>query len=80
MFLFLNNLKYKLISMDKELLDIMACPKCKDDVRHEKDFLVCSKCGLAFPILDRAIPDMIIEDAWPVSKARKSRFEHKIKL
>jgi len=66
--------------MDKELLRIMACPKCKGSLRHEKGFLVCSKCELAFPILDKRIPDMLIEDAWPITKARKAGFEHKIKL
>jgi uncharacterized protein YbaR (Trm112 family) len=66
--------------MDKELLGIMACPKCKSGLRHQKGFLTCGKCGLAFPILDRTIPDMLIEDAWTLNKARKSGFEHKMGL
>ena len=80
MFLFLNNLKYKLIPMDKELLDILACPKCKGGLGHEKSFLVCGNCGLAFPILEKRIPDMLIEDAWTISRARRAGFEHDIML
>jgi uncharacterized protein YbaR (Trm112 family) len=63
--------------MNKELLDIMACPKCKSGLGHQKGFLTCGKCGLAFPILDRRLPDMLIEDAWTLSRARKAGFEHK---
>jgi len=63
----------------KELLDIMACPKCKGDIKLKGKFLICSKCKLAYPILDD-VPDMLIEDAWPLEKAERSGFKHKLKL
>jgi uncharacterized protein YbaR (Trm112 family) len=50
--------------IDKELLDILACPACKQDVRLEVDKIVCQnpKCGLRYPIKDD-IPIMLIEEA-----------------
>lgn len=51
------------MSVSKELLDIMACPKCKDSVKFENGKIVCNKCRLKFPILGGEIPDMLIEDA-----------------
>lgn len=51
------------MGIDKELLDILACPKCKDSIELEKGKIVCKKCRLKFPILEGDIPDMLIEDA-----------------
>lgn len=65
--------------MDKGLLSILACPKCKGNVKRKKKFLVCRKCKLAFPILDD-VPDMLIEDAWKLKKAKKAGFKHSLKL
>ena len=50
--------------IDKALLDILACPKCKQDVRLEGEKLVCTNksCGLRYPIRD-GIPIMLIEEA-----------------
>ena len=64
----------------KELLEILACPKCKGDVEEKGMFIVCKKCKLAYPVLDGDVPDMLIEDAWPLEKARKAKFKHKLKL
>ena len=65
--------------MDKELLDILACPKCRGDVLSKGNFILCRKCRLAYPVLDD-VPDMLIEDAWPLSKARSAKFRHSLKL
>ena len=48
----------------KDLLDILACPQCKKDVRQEGDFIQClnSHCRLRYPIRD-GIPIMLIEEA-----------------
>ena len=62
------------------LLEIIACPKCKGSVQEEGMFLTCKKCGLAFPILEGKIPNMIIQEAWPIEKAKKASFKHKQKL
>ena len=50
--------------ISKELLEILACPKCKAPVRLENDKLICTKpdCGLRYPIRD-GIPFMLIEEA-----------------
>ena len=52
------------MAIDQELLDILACPKCKGDVRltEEKDGLVCEACRLKYPIRDD-IPVMLIDEA-----------------
>ena len=40
--------------IDKELLEILACPKCKQPVREQEDRLICTnpQCGLRYPIRD----------------------------
>lgn len=48
--------------IDKKLLDILACPKCKGDIRLEGERLICDTCKLAYPIRED-IPVMIIEEA-----------------
>ncbi len=68
------------MAVPKELMKVLACPKCKGDVKEEGMFITCGKCRLAFPVLDRAVPDMLIEDAWSLSKARKAGFRHTMKL
>ncbi len=50
--------------VDKELLDILACPKCKGDIRlnESKDGLICDSCKLLYHIKDD-IPVMLIDEA-----------------
>jgi len=52
------------MAIDKELLAILACPKCKGDIAlNEKgDGLVCRACKLMYPIKDD-IPVMLIDEA-----------------
>jgi uncharacterized protein YbaR (Trm112 family) len=65
--------------VSKDLLKILVCPKCKGDIKEKGMFLVCNKCKLAYPVLDD-VPDMLIEDAWQLKKAEKSKFKHNLKL
>jgi hypothetical protein len=58
---------------------IMVCPKCQGKVEVHNMFIVCEKCKLAYPVIDD-IPDMLIEDAWNLGKARKNKFKHTLKL
>ncbi len=48
--------------MDKELLNILACPACKSDIKLENGKIVCTKCARAYPIKDD-IPVMLIDEA-----------------
>ena len=53
--------------IDKELLDILACPKCKGEILYDdkKDGLICRACRIMYPIRDD-IPVMLIEEAIPL--------------
>jgi len=68
------------MTVKKDLLKILACPKCKGDVSEKGMFIVCGKCKLAYPVLDSDVPDMLIDDAWAVSKADEAEFKHGLKL
>ncbi len=50
--------------LKKELLDILACPKCKGDLEYDKknDKLICHDCRLRYNIKDD-IPIMLIDEA-----------------
>lgn len=52
------------MALDKELLDILACPKCKGELRTNKkgDGIICDMCKLVYPIRDD-IPVMLIDEA-----------------
>ena len=52
--------------IDRELLEILACPKCKGDivVAEKEDGLICKSCKLIYPIRDD-IPVMLIDEALP---------------
>jgi len=52
------------MSINKELLEILACPKCKGDIRLAQDGsgLICDTCKLMYPIKDD-IPVMLIDEA-----------------
>ncbi len=56
--------------IDKALLEILACPVCKTEVRHEEsatgERLVCVSCGRAFPVRD-GIPVMLVDEAVPAA-------------
>ncbi|MEW6719650.1 MAG: Trm112 family protein [Thermodesulfobacteriota bacterium] len=52
--------------MDKELLEILACPKCKGDLRlaAEDSELRCPSCRLSYRIED-GIPILLEDEAVP---------------
>jgi uncharacterized protein YbaR (Trm112 family) len=51
-----------------ELLEILACPKCKDKVALDESgkYLVCKECQLKYPVNDNGIPVMLIDRAEPL--------------
>jgi uncharacterized protein YbaR (Trm112 family) len=50
--------------LNKKLLEILACPKCKGDLEYNKDEnkLICDSCRLRYKIEDD-IPIMLIDEA-----------------
>jgi uncharacterized protein len=53
------------MALDKELLDILACPNCRGDVeyREQEELVVCiGKCGYRYPVRDD-IPVMLVDEA-----------------
>ena len=52
------------MALSKNLLDILACPKCKGDLRLNEagDGLICDRCRLLYVIRDD-IPIMLIDEA-----------------
>jgi len=52
------------LGLDPWLLDILACPACRAAVRVEEaaSTLVCTACGLAYPVRD-GIPVMLVDEA-----------------
>ncbi|MBN1896477.1 MAG: Trm112 family protein [Candidatus Aenigmarchaeota archaeon] len=68
------------MAISEHLKNVLACPKCKGNVKEENMFITCSRCGLAYPVLDGNVPDMLIEDTWKLDKARKAGFVHTDKL
>lgn len=52
------------MAVDKELLDILICPNDHGQVeyREAEEVIVCTKCGLRYPVRDD-IPVMLIEEA-----------------
>lgn len=55
------------MTIDKELLEILACPVCKGDVtpNENETFLICEKCRLKYEVKD-GIPIMLPDEAKPV--------------
>ncbi len=55
------------MAINKELLEILACPKCKGELRLDEAEagLICEKCRLLYEIKD-GIPIMLVEEAKPL--------------
>lgn len=57
------------MAVDKELVDILACPVCKGDIYVSEDekFILCDTCRLKYEIRDD-IPIMLPDEAVPFEK------------
>ena len=55
------------MALDKELLEIQVCPKCKGDLEltREEDGLDCNACKLKY-LIKGDIPIMLIDQAQPL--------------
>jgi len=60
--------------MDKNLLDILACPLCKSPLLYQaaQQELICKADGLAFPVRD-GIPVMLEEEARVLTQEEQDR-------
>ncbi len=54
------------MALNKDLLEILACPKCKGNLEIEgkEEGLRCPACAVVYPIREE-IPVMLIEEAVP---------------
>jgi len=61
------------MAIDPELLEILACPKCKEDVKLTTDEkgLKCVKCHRVYQIKE-GIPVMLIDEA-PIEPERATK-------
>ena len=52
------------MAIDAQLLEILACPKCKSDIKltADENGLKCVQCHRVYPIKDD-IPVMLIDEA-----------------
>ncbi len=62
--------------IDKELLEVLACPVCKEPVELTADGkgLKCVKCGRIYPIRE-GIPIMLEEEAYFEGEEKTSSSE-----
>ncbi|MFN3599094.1 MAG: Trm112 family protein [Aquificaceae bacterium] len=59
-----------------ELLEILACPKCKGDLiyHQEKQVLICNQCKVYYPI-EEDIPILLIDSAKPLEELQRDSEE-----
>ena len=52
------------MNLDPALLEILACPNCRADLRvdESQNELVCTSCGYAYPVRDD-IPVLLVDEA-----------------
>jgi hypothetical protein len=57
------------MSLNAELLAILACPQCTGPVEPTEDqaWLVCRRCRVRYPVTD-GIPVMLVEEARPLEE------------
>jgi uncharacterized protein YbaR (Trm112 family) len=50
------------VNIDPALLEIIVCPACRSRLDVLGEELVCSGCGLAYPVRDD-IPVLLVDEA-----------------
>jgi hypothetical protein len=55
------------MTLSRELVEIVACPKCKGPVKLKPDEsgFVCEACRLVYPVVDE-IPNFLVDEAVPL--------------
>jgi uncharacterized protein YbaR (Trm112 family) len=66
------------MALNKELLNILACPKCKGELEllAREEGLKCAACGVVYPVREE-IPVMLIDEAIPSGEWEKGVRENK---
>jgi uncharacterized protein YbaR (Trm112 family) len=66
------------MALNKELLNILACPKCKGDLEllAREEGLKCAACGVVYPVREE-IPVMLIDEAVPCGEWEKGVRENR---
>ena len=59
------------MKLDPVLLEILVCPDCKGPLAadYDNDELICTSCGLIYPVRDD-IPVMLVDEARRPAKAQ----------
>mgnify|MGYP001627111873 CR=1 FL=1 len=59
--------------LSKELLEILACPKCKGDLLYDekRNILICKSCGVYYPV-EEDIPILLIDSAKPLEAPQEA--------
>jgi uncharacterized protein len=54
------------MNLDPALLEILVCPDCRStlEVDEQASELICTGCGLAYPVRDD-IPVLLVDEARP---------------
>lgn len=62
------------MSVDEELLEILACPSCRAGVEYleAEQVIACKGCGYRYPVRD-GIPVMLIDEAEKPGRGKKKR-------
>jgi len=50
------------MNLDPALVEIVRCPDCKGTLAQQDAELVCTACGLAYPVRDD-IPILLVDEA-----------------
>ncbi len=52
------------MNLDQSLLELIVCPACRSElaVDEQREELVCSGCGRAYPVRDD-IPVLLVDEA-----------------
>ncbi len=63
--------------LDKRLLDVLACPRCKGPLEYDtaREELICRGEALAYPVRD-GIPVMLVAEARPLNPAAETQDLH----
>lgn len=56
------------MAISKELLDIVVCPVCKNELLLSRDeaYLICEQCSIKYPIKEN-IPVLLYEESVPLN-------------